>query len=337
MGLCMSARVATEDGTLVEKVEQTSTALKRYQGTLAIEDQGEEEEKDEERQAEKEEARDDTLKQDTDTLAIRNIAMAKPPPGHNIKFCRCQKCKAWRANPAAATFSSPLPKPASSHGRVAYLKGFAFGITFHADSNRNAMQQLLRIFNRERYSTVIWDGDRPCAESYVALLPNIATALPEAKLLAGKRAKNAQSMKEDWMQFIAATGSPMQFGVHEVRDAAFADDDWATLGRILQEEYGPGDVHFFGGGEHSLKQLAMMADAGEGTVYSYDVVRKNNGRCEESSQLHTVLKNCPETQEDGAGVFKLTRVRALSAKRGSAATAAAAAAVMQGPAAVQNP
>jgi len=75
----------------------------------------------------------------------------------------------------------------------------------------------------------------------------------------------------------------------------------------------------------------MVANAGEGSVYSYYVVRENNGCCEERSHLHTMLKYCPGSQEDGAGVLKLTRVRALIENRISGA------AVIQEPAALQKP
>jgi len=195
------------------------------------------------------------------------------------------------------------------------------------------MQQLLRIFERERYDMVIWDGDRAGDEAYVALLPSIATALPEAKLQAGKRASDAKPMKEEWNNFIAAKGSPMEFDVYEVPDADFEELDWFALAKILYLKFGPGDVHFFGGGELSKKQLTMLADPGEGTVYSYDVVREKNGngRDLESSHVHTMLKNCPESQEDGEGVVKLTKVGALRENRVSGT------AVVQEQVALQNP
>jgi len=68
-------------------------------------------------------------------------------------------------------------------------------------------------------------------------------------------------------------------------------------------------VHFFGGGENSVQELAAL-DAEGVAVYAYDVVREKNGLWEHSSRLRTMVANCHGSHEDGPGVLKHIRVLA---------------------------
>jgi len=171
------------------------------------------------------------------------------------------------------------------------------------------MQQLVKIFKRECYDMVIWAGDPPAEDSFAAALLSIASILPDVTFVAGKKTRDAQHMKAKWTKFIAEKGSHMLFDIHEVPDAAFADHAWVALGGILQQQYGLGDVHFFGGGENSVQELAAL-DAEGVAVYAYDVVREKNGLWEHSSRLRTMVANCHGSHEDGPGVLKHIRVLA---------------------------
>jgi len=246
--------------------------------------------------------------------------MSQSKPLDNSKYCRCKRCKLPEAS-IEIHLTEP-PKVAcrvavQANRRIAYLKGFTFGIDFDMEGNKNALQQLLKIFERERYDMVIWTGDPPAEDSFVAILLNIATVLPEATIVAGKRARSSQRMKERWTQFIDEKGSSMKFDIHEVPDDAFEENDWVALGGMLLQHCGPGDVHFFGGGENSLQQLAAMdtictaVDPMGTAVYAYDVMRDNYGFLEHSSRLRTMVAKCHGTQEDGPGVWKHIRVLTL--------------------------
>jgi len=153
------------------------------------------------------------------------------------------------------------------------------------------------------YDTIVWTGDPPGQDSFVELLPLIAKKLPKATMVAVKKKKDAPRMTARWDKEIALKGSRMKFTTHLVDDNAFAETDWAALGRVALEDFSKSHVHFFGGGGIALQELKEIEKKGHFTAFVYDVRRKKDGA--QSKDLLELMKALGGDVDASTGVMTL--------------------------------
>eukprot|EP00756_Hemistasia_phaeocysticola_P041204 Hpha_TRINITY_DN16903_c3_g15::TRINITY_DN16903_c3_g15_i1::g.53564::m.53564 len=164
-------------------------------------------------------------------------------------------------------------------GKTVFLKGYAGGLDF--PSLGGAKGLLLQMMRQGAYDTVVWDGDPYKPDSFTSLLPEVAHALPEARLVALKILRDVQKCREGWEAKLQ--GRAQVEGV----DVA----DFVALGRAGLEKYGEGaDVFFFGGGKVAREELKNMLSSPEKgmQIHVLHDVRRGD---EDSTPLLTILRD----------------------------------------------
>lgn len=124
---------------------------------------------------------------------------------------------------------------------VVHLKGFASGLTDDPETLERCRSDIMRYLTTSRPRTLVWDGDELADDSFTFLIPLIADAMPETRLVAYKLASEKDVFHQSW----DTTGLSIEL---RLVPGPAPDECYEYLGLEALKDTGSTTILCFGGG-----------------------------------------------------------------------------------------